>query len=525
MASFERFAMAGVRSRRLARMALFAVTAALTLAGASRAETHRRTGRLAANTPWENPFTVVDTGIAGPTLLVAAGLHGNEPAGFRAAEQIRHWPIARGRLIVVPRVNAPGLRQNTRWLPGLPEEVRNANRNFPNKDGPNEAKTVPVAALWQFVQDQKPDWVVDLHEGFDFHVANPKSDGSSIIYLDSPAMRPIAENIHTAVNAAVEKPDRRFVCLSQSGPVAGGLVRAAVDRLGASGFIFETTYSRQPISTRTRQHRIMVHCLMRQLGMAAGDATVLTGEAESTRTRVALYDAGGTGGRGVVNLRRILESDETFALHHVGPPEIRSGVLGQFDVVVFPGGSGSKEAAALGADGRKAVKDFVDAGGGFVGICAGAYLATAKYDWSLGLVNAKTFTGRRPIPGVGERSMWFRGTGDMKMELTERGKAILGDVPGTVELWYANGPILSPAADENLPEYVPLAVFRTEVSKYEPQRGTMVNTPAIIAAQFGRGRAIAVSPHPELTGGLESLVVRAVKWAAGDECQREEPSR
>jgi hypothetical protein len=84
-----------------------------------------------------------------------------------------------------------------------------------------------------------------------------------------------------------------------------------------------------------------------------------------------------------------------------------------------------------------------------------------------------------------------------------------------VELRYANGPILSPAGQENLPEYVPLAFFRTEIAKYEPQKGTMIDTPAIIASEFGRGRVMAISPHPEASADLESLVQRAVTWAAG----------
>lgn len=489
------------------------------LVGAARAEVSRSSGLIAEKTEWENPYYIVDSSVEGPTLLITGGLHGNEPAGYRAAEQIRHWPIRRGKLIVVPRVNTPGLRQNTRWLPGEAKATRNANRNFPKSGGPNEARSVPVKAVWEFIREQKPDWVVDLHEGFDFHVANPKSDGSSIIYFDTPEMQRLAAKIHDRVNATIADPNRKIVKRSKSGPIDGGLVRATVERLGAKGFCFETTYQKQPVSTRTRQHRIMVHRLMCELEMAPGDVNVMTSAEEATRIRVAVYDAGGTGGHGVENLTRILErspeSMPAFVLHHVGPADIRAGVLNQFDVVIFPGGSGSKEAAAIGEEGRKAVRKFVESGGGYVGICAGAFLATAKYDWSLALVNAKTFTGKRHIPGVGEKSMWFRGTGTVKMELTDEGKKILGDLPGPVELRYANGPILSPAGKEGLPEYVSLAFFRTEISKYEPQKETMIDTPAIVASEFGGGRAIAISPHPEATAGLESLVQRTVAWVAG----------
>ncbi len=487
------------------------------LVSAARGEVGCTQGLIAEKTEWENLYYVIDSGVEGPTLLITAGLHGNEPAGYRAAEQIRHWPIRRGKLIVVPRVNTPGLNGSIRWLPGESKELRNANRNFPKRGEPNEARTVPIKALWKFMQANKPDWVVDLHEGFDFNIANSKSDGSSIIYFNTPEMQAIAAKICEDVNATIEDPDRKIVKRSKSGPVNGGLVRASVEQLGARGFCFETTYQKQPVSTRTRQHRIMVHRLMRELEMVDDcGVDVMTSATDASRTRVAVYDAGGTGGKGVENLERILESKPTFILHHVGPADIQACVLDQFDVVIFPGGSGSKEAAAIGREGCAAVQEFVESGGGYVGICAGAFLATAKYDWSLALVNANTFTGNREIPGVGVKSMWFRGSGNVKMELTDEGREILGDLPGLVELRYANGPILSPAGKEDLPEYIPLAFFRTEISKYEPQEGTMINTPAIVASEFGKGRAIAISPHPEGTAGLESLVQRAVTWVAGE---------
>jgi putative intracellular protease/amidase len=468
------------------------------------ADLQRQKGLLAEGTVWETAYYSVDSGEVGPRVLVVGGLHGNEPAGYRAAEQIRHWTIGKGSLLVVPRANVPGIETKSRWLPGEDKSVRNANRNFPQQVG-DEAKTVPVRALWDFVVAQDPDWVVDLHEGFDFRVANPDSDGSSLIYFGTPEMERIAASIHEAVNVGIDDAERQFVKLSKSGPVPGGLVRASVEVLGAKGFCFETTYEQQPLSLRTRQQRLMVHTLLRELGMEPGDRITMTSAAEPSVTRVAVYDAGGTGGSGVENLERI------------GPEDLREGVLDQFDVVVFPGGSGSKQAAAVGDAGLRSVSAFVRKGGGYVGICAGAFLAAANYDWSLALLDAKTFTGNREIPGVGTRSMWFRGTGAVTIELTDAGREILGDIEGEIALRYANGPILSPAGREELPAYVPLAYFRSEISKYPPQEGTMIHAPAIVAAELGAGRVLAISPHPEATEGLEDLVRRAVAWAAGVE--------
>ena len=46
-----------------------------------------------------------------------------------------------------------------------------------------------------------------------------------------------------------------------------------------------------------------------------------------------------------------------------------------FDAVVFPGGSGESQSVGLGLEGRERVKRFVcEQGGGYLGICGGAYL-------------------------------------------------------------------------------------------------------------------------------------------------------
>ena len=37
---------------------------------------------------WETPIYVNDSGRSGPTVIVTGGVHGNEPAGASAAEQI-----------------------------------------------------------------------------------------------------------------------------------------------------------------------------------------------------------------------------------------------------------------------------------------------------------------------------------------------------------------------------------------------------------------------------------------------------
>jgi glutamine amidotransferase-like uncharacterized protein len=209
-------------------------------------------------------------------------------------------------------------------------------------------------------------------------------------------------------------------------------------------------------------------------------------------------------------LSRILESIPLCTWELVLAAEIVASHLAQFDVVIFPGGRAHLQAKALGEHGRRVVQEFVHNGGGYVGVCAGCFLATAQYPWSLGLVNTRTLHGNREMPGVGIKSMADRGPGTVQTEFTEAGRAIFGGHASIIDVGFAGGPILLGPMCDDLPPFVPLAYYRTELVNYEPQRGTMINTPAIVAAKFGAGHVVAIGPHPETTQGLEFLVKRSV---------------
>ena len=471
---------------------------------------------LASGTRWATPYFIVEGSAPGPTILLTGGLHGDEPAGARAAEQIRHWSILRGRLVVLPRANQPGLKAGIRHLPELPREQADLNRNFPRTGEKNEASSLIGGEIWRLAQEFKPDWVIDLHEGYHFHQIHSKSVGSTILASrpGDQRSRPVVTRMLAAVNATIEDPRKQFVPLR--GTANGSLARAAAERLGANSLILETTTREQPLSLRTRQHRLMVRTLFQDIGMLGEGASTMTRPREELGLRVALYDAGGVGGSGPRNVLEVMKKIPRSLTWRVGPSDIREGALAHFDVVIFPGGSGSKQAAALGIEGRNQVRTFVEQGGGFVGICAGAYLAAANYEWSLKICDYKTFCEARDIPGIGRRSMWYRGpSSTVRMELTSAGRQILGDRAGTFPVRYHNGPIVSPAGFDGIPDYQVLASFRSEVTHYEPQTGTMVNTPAIITGSFGQGRVLSISPHPESSRDLHSMVARGIQWVCG----------
>jgi hypothetical protein len=238
---------------------------------------------------------------------------------------------------------------------------------------------------------------------------------------------------------------------------------------------------------------------------AAQSPSVITASTAQPKSvvRVALYHGPGTGGKGPPNLIQRLNTGKESLVTEVSPEEISSGVLTNYDVVIFAGGSGSKQAESIGEAGREAVRQFVGRGGGYVGICAGAYLATTGFTWSLHLIDAKTVS-----------SKWKRGRGNVKVELTDKGRKILGERAGQFEVHYANGPVVAPAKEQSLSGYEPLAFFRTELAENDTPAGAMVNSPAIFAGDYKRGRVVCISPHPEQTPGLEEFVPKLVAWVA-----------
>lgn len=218
--------------------------------------------------------------------------------------------------------------------------------------------------------------------------------------------------------------------------------------------------------------------------------------------RVALYDGPGSAGKGIPRLTELLSGQPGFTLVKVKPAEFSTVTRDRYDVVIFTGGSGSGQSKAIGEAGIKTLKTFVDEGGGYVGICAGAYLACSGFSWGAKVLDSKTAS-----------SKWRRGIATVKMELTKEGAEILGGSTAPVDVKYANGPILTPFGDELMPDYRPLSVFVSEVAENGTPPGVMKGSPAIAAGDCGKGRVIAISPHPEQTPGLDELVRNAVRWA------------
>lgn len=240
------------------------------------------------------------------------------------------------------------------------------------------------------------------------------------------------------------------------------------------------------------------------LGVGLG-ALALPGRAQAdapAKLRVGLYQARGVHPVAFAAEQALLEHHAGFRCTVLRPADIQAGALAEQDVAVFMGGSGTAQGKALGDAGKQAVKDFVRDGGGYIGVCAGAYLALQGEDefHKLRLVAGRNLTG----------DFWQRGIAGLEVRAEGR---------PPFKLFYANGPIFTPVPTEGLAPYQGLADYVGEI--FNVSKGTgpgeMPGTPAIVASAYGEGRVLLFSPNPVLGGAgvLHSeLMLAGLRWCA-----------
>jgi hypothetical protein len=253
--------------------------------------------------------------------------------------------------------------------------------------------------------------------------------------------------------------------------------------------------------------------------------------AQST-VRVALYVGAGSAATSAGNLSAVFTAMRSrgaiATLTELQAADVASSLTpNAFDVFVVPGGTGSGESNAIGADGANAVRSFVRGGGGYYGTCAGGFLAgnvsccaqaMAGYcGGAIGCVESPTALG---LVDMGVAEPWDRGHGMITLIYTDAAVAALQlDVTKygngqNVSVLYWQGPIQSRLYKG---KFDTLATFTSEIDYLHPQwtTGEMVNTPALLTTTYGSGRVLISSPHPEETiPRLDDIVEAYLLWAA-----------
>ncbi len=224
---------------------------------------------------------------------------------------------------------------------------------------------------------------------------------------------------------------------------------------------------------------------------------------------VALFNGSGASPTCILETFESLKIDTGITTRYISAGEISEGKLADFDVIVFPGGSASKELNNLGETASVEVTKFVNAGKGAVGICAGGYLFSTTKDYpSLKLVSATEW----------DREHYNKGRALVEFKPTENGLELFPELKGEpCFMQYYDGPVFMPADSgrSGTMDYTELAKFVTDIKIHKGYpTGITPDKTFLLKEKIGKGRAIVVAGHPESTPGMRWMVPRMVRWAA-----------
>jgi predicted deacylase len=212
------------------------------------------------------PFPIITYGSGSPTVVIMSGMHGNEPAGATALNNIREdlgMPALAGTLIVLPKINVSGHAANRRET-GAGVDL---NRSYPGGTavGSSEQISDPLAAaVWKIVS--AADFVLDFHEGWGYHTTQPQSVGSTI--SGTPDCAALCVQLVSDINVIAD-PNRPFVYLPNLFCDITSTMACQCYRNQIPYILVETTGQNnvQPLEVRVAQIQLIVVRLMQYIGL------------------------------------------------------------------------------------------------------------------------------------------------------------------------------------------------------------------------------------------------------------------
>jgi len=173
--------------------------------------------------------------------------------------------------------------------------------------------------------------------------------------------------------------------------------------------------------------------------------------------------------------------------------------------LVFPGGADQGYCRTLNGAGNRRIRQYVDQGGKYIGLCAGGYYGTARVEFEV---------GNRLLEVVGDRELAFypgisRGCafsgfvyhsekGARASELSvNKGALTSGSIPNVLKSYYNGGGVFVDApkfADRGVEI---LAEYNDDLD-VDAGRGRA----AIVFCKVGEGAALLTGPHPEFVFGF-----------------------
>ena len=245
------------------------------------------------------------------------------------------------------------------------------------------------------------------------------------------------------------------------------------------------------------------------LGLVILTWAAMAGNKQGSSIRVGVYNGDGASPACVIETFEALRIDSGIVPSLIGPSDIYTGRLAKIDVIVFPGGSGSRQNNSLGSGSHGKIIRFVrEKGKGVVGICAGAYLVSDSEGYPcLGLIGIDTI----------DREHDKRGSALVEVSFTERGLTIFPEMKEFTHgyIQYHDGPVFVPLTGVENVACEELAVNKSDVHHTgNAPPGMTPGKSFLLCEEAGAGRVFACAGHPESTTGMRWIVPRMVRWVA-----------
>lgn len=225
---------------------------------------------------------------------------------------------------------------------------------------------------------------------------------------------------------------------------------------------------------------------------------------ELKNIHVGLYIDNGAGG--IDDVKSMLNQLGCF-YSTINKDTILTSDLNNYDIILFPGGDMWVYKSHLSASGINKIKEYVQLGGGYIGICAGSYFAADKIVWRGWANEPRQY---HTISGLG----FFSGIADGPIDdfaptyqvnncivNINRNHPITNDIPQQLGYPYSFGPKFIVEDSSNV---------------FVLGRSTSGNNSVVLVVQNGLGRVFLTGLHPEFDDDKSSwkMIKNAILWCS-----------
>ena len=201
-------------------------------------------------------------------------------------------------------------------------------------------------------------------------------------------------------------------------------------------------------------------------------------------------------------------NDLRISYTKINRDSIKEGALKRYNVLLMPGGNNYEMGQELGSDGIGKVRNYIKLGGGYFGVCGGAFFAASTSIWRGWSDEQRTYIevgGLGIIGGIADGPVEDFAPSyqdfSCKINIISDSHPVAEGLPETIQYLYDHGPMFITGDDP-----------RIEVIG----RSVRGERNFILCSEFYKGRIFITSGHPEADYSKSSwpMVVNAMNWCS-----------